>query len=140
MKREVVLETWPQAREILTNLAQWLRPRLDEHKRYAITIAEPTRTTDQNARLHAMLSDIAKQVEWGGKRRSVDVWKRLCVAAWLRAEGEPVEILPAIDGVGVDIVFERTSRMTKAQMSSLMEYVSAWGCDHGVEWSEPRGR
>ena len=129
------LYNWQQAHKVLTDLAQWLKPRLLAGHQYALTIGEPPRSLDQNARLHAMLGDLSKQVEWAGKKRSRDVWKRLCVSAWLRAEKEHVEMLPAIDGHGIDVIYERTSRMSKAQLSSLMEYVSAWGDSKGVDWS-----
>ena len=45
------------------------------------------------------------------------------------------EVLPALDGHGVDIVFERTSRLTRAECAELMEYVYAWGAQHGVRFS-----
>ena len=37
-----------------------------------ITIQEKTRSLSQNARLHAMLSDIARQAEYLGKKRTID--------------------------------------------------------------------
>ena len=104
--------------------------------RVKLSVGEPTRSSEQNAKLHAMLTDIAKEVEWAGKKRSVDIWKRLVVASWLRAEGEAVEYLPALDGHGVDIIFERTSRMSKAQLSGLIEYMHAWGAEKNVVWSD----
>lgn len=130
-----VLYNWQQASEVLARLGPWLKPRLMAGHQYVLTVEKPKRSSVQNRRLHAMLSDIAKQVEWSGAKRDVDTWKRLVVAAWLRAEGEPVEFIPAIDGKGVDVIFERTSRMNKGQLSSLIEYVSLWGDSKGVEWS-----
>lgn len=64
-----------------------------------ITVKRATRNTKQNALLHAMLTDIAMQHEWAGKLRDVECWKRLLTAAWLRTRGEPLEMLPAVDGV-----------------------------------------
>jgi hypothetical protein len=94
------------------------------------------RSNDQNRKLHAMLGEIADQVEWAGAKRDTDTWKRLMVAAWCRATGETVEFLPAIDGKGVDIVFRHTSEMTKAEVSDLIEFVYAWGADAGVVFTE----
>lgn len=37
-----------------------------------ITIQEKTRSLSQNARLHAILSDIARQCEYLGKKRTID--------------------------------------------------------------------
>lgn len=48
---------------------------------------EPTRSLDQNAKLHAMCGDIAKQMPWMGRKLSTDDWKRLLVDAWMRETG-----------------------------------------------------
>lgn len=100
---------------------------------FVVTIKEPTRNLDQNARLHALLTDIAKQVEWHGKKLPVDVWKRLCTAAWLREIGESPEMIPALDGRGFDVLFEKTSRLSVKQMSSLIEWATAFAAEHGVK-------
>lgn len=64
-------------------------------------------------------------------RQSVD--ERLLTAAWCRATGESVTILPALDGHGVDLVPRRTSKLTKAECCELIEYITAWAVEHGVE-------
>ena len=73
-----------------------------------------------------MLTEIATDCEWIGKRWPVEVWKRLLTAAWCRATGEQVVMLPAIDGAGVDLVFRRTSTLTKRECSELIEFCHAW--------------
>lgn len=101
-----------------------------------ITAKPVTRSSSQNAKLHAMLTEIAGQKEWAGMRRDVDTWKRLMVAAWCRARGENVELLPALDGHGVDIVFRRTSELSKGEMAELIEFVQAWAVEQGVQLSD----
>ena len=101
-------------------------------QRLTLEIRPEKRSDAQNRLLHACLSEISKQVEWAGAKRDVDTWKRLLTAAWLRARGEPIEMLPALDGHGVDIVFRRTSQLTKAECAELSEYVMAWAAEHGV--------
>lgn len=93
---------------------------------YFVSIREPNRGLEQNALLHAELQEIANTTLWAGKKRDVETWKRLFTSAWLRARGEPVDILPALDGHGVDIVYYPTHRMTKAQMSELIDYIHSW--------------
>ena len=129
-----------QAHKSLLDMWAWAKPLLMAGHRLVVEIRHETRSTAQNARLHAMLDDIARQVEWAGKKRDVTTWKRLMTAAWLRARGEQLEVLPAIDGHGVDIVFERTSRLSRAECGELMEFMAAWGAEHGVvfsEWGDP---
>lgn len=101
-----------------------------------ITAKPVTRSSSQNAKLHAMLTEIAGQKEWAGMQRDVDTWKRLMVAAWCRARGENVELLPALDGHGVDIVFRRTSELSKGEMAELIEFVQAWAAEQGVQLSD----
>lgn len=103
---------------------------------YVLTIAEPTRSLDQNAFLHAMLSDIAGQLKWAGSEHDVETWKRLLVAAWMRATGRQVTLLPALDGQGFDALYQRTSRLSKSECSELCEYILSWGTEQGVEWSQ----
>lgn len=93
---------------------------------WKVTFEPPKRGLDINAALHATLGEIAERVQWAGAHRSIDCWKRLLVASWMRAVGEQVEMLPALDGHGVDIVYSPTSEMTQAQMRDLMGYIDAW--------------
>ena len=101
-------------------------------KRLTLEIRPEKRSDAQNRLLHACLSEISKQVEWAGAKRDVDTWKRLITAAWLRARGEPIEMLPALDGHGVDIVFRRTSQLTKAECAELSEFVLAWAAERDI--------
>ena len=94
------------------------------------------RSGDQNARLHAALTDISKQVEWHGMKLSMEVWKRLCVAAFLREHNEKPMMVPAIDGQGIELIYEKTSTMSKRMMADLITWVDAFGSQNGVQWSE----
>lgn len=109
---------------------------LDLTKPKTVTIKEKDRSGDQNRALHGMLSDIARQVEHYGKKFDVETWKRLCTAAWLREEGEQAQLIPALDGQGFDLVFARTSKLTVAQCASLLEWISAYGSEHNVRWTQ----
>ena len=105
------------------NLAKAL---LQAGHRLTLEVRPEKRNNEQNALLHATLTEIAKTREWAGKKRDVETWKRLLVAAWLRARGESVEILPALDGHGVDVVFRRTSNLTKGECAELIDFIQAW--------------
>ena len=94
------------------------------------------RSTEQNARLHALLHDISTQKQWAGQWLDIEAWKRLIVAAWERAEGRQAEFYPAIDGVGFDVVYRRTSRMNKQEMISLIEYATAWAVQNAINLKE----
>lgn len=114
----------------------YAKPMLLAEHRLVLEVRPETRSDKQNRLLHAMLGDIAAQLEWAGARRDPEVWKRLLTAAWLRARGESVEILPALDGHGVDVVFRRTSKLTRAECAELCDFIAAWAVDRGVEFRD----
>lgn len=60
---------------------------------WVVTIAEPKRTTDQNSRLWAMLSDVAVSKPLG-RMHTPEEWK--CI--FMSACGWEVAFLPGLDG------------------------------------------
>lgn len=121
-----------QGKATLDKLWQWCKPRLLAEQRFTLTIESEKRNTSQNAKLHVIIGEIAKQSTWANQKWGEDVWKRLLTAAWMRATGERLIIVPALDGQGVDVVFRRTSSLTKSECSDLLEFVSAWAAHNGV--------
>lgn len=100
---------------------------------HIVTVSEPRRSTDQNAKLHALLSDLAKSgMTWAGKRRTLDEWKMLMVSAHAVATGRPGEVIPGVEGEFVAIR-ESTASMGLVRASSLIEYVLAFCVSNGVE-------
>lgn len=83
----------------------------------AVTIGPKTRSGDQNAKFHAICTDIANShMTWAGKRRDAEAWKVLLVSAHTVATkndpGAPSpEIVPGLEGEFVNIR-ESTARMT----------------------------
>lgn len=100
-----------------------------------ITVKDLDRSSEQNKLLHKLLSQISAQVTWHGQSLSVDVWKRLCTAAWLRESGCSPMLVPALDGHGIDMIFEHTSRLSVSQCASLITWVESFGSQEGVRWS-----
>ena len=94
-----------------------------------VTIKPPKRTLDQNAALHAMLSDIAEQQKWNNETLSIESWKRLFCAALFQET-----MMPGLTG-GIVIMPRFTRSMSRAEMSELMDFISAWGAERGVRWS-----
>jgi hypothetical protein len=118
---------------IKTQVWPLLKANLMAKRRMVLELREETRSLAENAKLHALLTRISRQVEWAGKRRDAETWKRLLTAAWLRARGEHVEMLPALDGHGIEVVFRRTSELTRAECAELIEFVLAWAAEHDVK-------
>lgn len=97
-----------------------------------VNIRAATRSLDQNAKMHCLLSDVAR-AKPQGRVLSTDIWKALFMASC----GHKVRFEPALDGDGVVPLGFRSSRLTKREMSDLIERIYAFGAEHGVQWSEP---
>lgn len=117
---------------LMTAWAECIKPMLIGGHRLVLEVRPQPRSSQQNARLHAMLTELALNVEWGGKKLPMEVWKRLCMAAWMREERQSPQLVPALDGNGVDIIYERTSRLTKDECGRLMEWIEAFAAERGV--------
>jgi hypothetical protein len=76
-----------------------------------VTFKEGKRTTDQNAKLWASLTDIATQLDWHGQKLTPDDWKIMFLDA-LNREMRPV---PRIDGRGFVNLGRSSSNLSKAE-------------------------
>lgn len=92
-----------------------------------ITIEDPTRSLEQNARMWAQLADVARQVDWYGTKLTAEEWKDVFSAALKKQRA-----VPGIDG-GFVILGQRTSKMTKGEMADLIELMNAFCAERGVK-------
>jgi hypothetical protein len=97
-----------------------------------VQIGVPTRTLEQNAKMHPMLDDILNQVE-SKKALARDDLK----LQFLNALGQEMRFLPELEGEGLFPVGLRSSTLTKDQFSALIELIYEFGSRHGVRWSDP---
>ncbi len=96
-----------------------------------LNIREASRTGEQNDKMWAMISDVSR-AKPEGRTHTTEVWKALFMAAC----GHAVQFENGLNGQPFPIGF-RSSRLTKAQMSDLIESIYEYGARHGVAWSEP---
>lgn len=93
-------------------------------------VREATRNADQNAKLWAMLSDISR-AKPEGRKMTAELWK----AVFMQACGHEVQFLNGLDGLPFPAGF-RSSRLNVRQMADLISFISAYGDQNGVKWSE----
>lgn len=98
---------------------------------FAVTVAEPSRSLEQNARLWALLTDVSEQVEWYGKRLTPEDWKHVFTSALRK-----LEVVPNLDGSGFVALGLSTSRMSKRELGDLMTLIEAFGAERGVVFAE----
>ena len=100
-----------------------------------LTIKEvkSVRTIEQNAKMWAMLGDIASQVNWYGQFLTKQEWKDVFSAGLKKQRA-----VPGIDG-GFVILGTHTSKMSIKEMIDLITLMYAFGSEpeHLVKWSEP---
>lgn len=97
-----------------------------------VEFKSPRRTLPQNDRMWAMLTDIARQVEWYGQKLTPDDWKDVFTASLRRAH-----VVPGLDGGFVPLGMH-TSDMSKQEMGDLMQLIEAFGAERGVIFGEDK--
>jgi hypothetical protein len=103
---------------------------------WEVHVKPPKRSTDQNAKFHAICSDIAKSgLQWAGKTRNAAQWKVLLVSGHATATKEGAELVPGLEGEFVNIR-ESTALMSVRRGASLIEYALAFCAMHEVRLSE----
>jgi len=76
----------------------------------------------------ANLEDIAQQVVWYGVKLTKDEWKDVLTAALKQQK-----VVPGIEG-GFVVLGARTSKMTVAEMTEMIELSTAFGAQQGVKF------
>lgn len=94
------------------------------------------RSLPQNARLHAMLTDISEQVQWAGQWLDLEGWKRLTLGAFY---GQLCLPNPFDENAPPVVVNKRrSSKLAKSGDESMADYLTqlqAFGDERGVQWS-----
>jgi hypothetical protein len=119
-----------QGHKALSDLWATIKPYLTAGHRLQITVRKEKRSNEQNRLMWAALTDIANQVSWYGERLTADDWKTMLTAS-LRKQ----RTVPGVDG-GFVVLGLSTSKMTKEEMSELLELAMAFGAERGVVFHE----
>jgi hypothetical protein len=98
---------------------------------YKVTISEPTRSLEQNSRLWPSLTEISEQVEWYGKKLTPEDWKHVFTSSLKK-----MDVVPNLEGTGFVALGLSTSRMTKRELSDLLELVYSFGAERGVTFRD----
>ena len=94
-----------------------------------VTITAKQRTVTQNARLWAMLSEVAV-AKPGGRTYSPEVWKSL----FMSALGHEMQMAEGLAGEPFPLGF-RSSKLTVKQMVELQDFIEFWCAQNGVTLS-----
>lgn len=98
---------------------------------YDIRVGPPARNLAQNDALWAMLTNVSEQVVWHGRKLSPDSWKCIFTASLKKQD-----VVPNLDGDGFVVIGQSTSKMTKREMSDLLELITSFGAQHDVKFKD----
>lgn len=115
----VWMDVWPKVKAYLM-----------AGNRLTLEIKREKRSNEQNRLMWAALSDISRQVDWYGEKLSPEDWKHV-----LSASLKKQRAVPGLDG-GFVVLGLSTSKMSKDEMSELLELALAFGAQKGVEFEK----
>lgn len=97
-----------------------------------LELKAPRRSVDQNAKLWVLLTEVSHQVDWYGQKLSAEDWKDVFTASLRRCR-----VVPGLDAGTFVPLGMRTSDMSKAELSDLIELIHAFGAERGVVFADP---
>jgi len=101
--------------------------------RLTLELRTQTRSTAQNRLMWSMLGDVARQVDWHGQKLDAEDWKHIFSASLNNQRA-----VPGLSG-GFVVLATKTSRMTRQEMSDLIELMHAFGAQHEVIFTKESG-
>lgn len=121
-----------QAHIALLSVWAEIKPYLRDGRALELVIRPETRSTVQNSRMWALLTEVSQQVVWHGRKLSPEAWKHVFSSALKKQD-----IVPNIDGTGFVVLGMSTSQMSRGEMAEMMDLIEAFGAQHDVKFSLP---
>ena len=126
-----------QAKALMVNLWPKVLTALSAGKQLTLEIKTANRSCQQNAKYHAMIDEIAQQAQHLGSKWDAESWKRLLVDQFLKNSGQKTGVvIPNLAGDGIVQLGMQTRDFTKEQASEFVEWLFAWGAEHGITYSK----
>ncbi len=122
----VMGSVWPKVKEAL-----------QAGKQLTLEIKQANKSRDQEEKYHAMIGEIAKQAQHLGAKWDAESWKRLLVDQFCRdSDIKTGVVIPNLSGDGIVQLGFQTRKFTKEQASEFVEWLNAWGAEHGITYSQ----
>jgi len=129
--------TKDNATAVMGNLWPKVKEALASGKQLTLEIKNASRSCPQNSKYHAMIEEIAQQASHLGAKWDAEDWKRMLV--WQFCKDQKLnegKIVPSLDGTGIVQLGQQTRKFTKEQASEFVEWLHAWGAEHGVTFEQ----
>jgi len=129
-----LLTSEEQAKALMVNLWPKVLSALKSDKHLVLEIKATDKTREQELKYHAMIDEIAKQASHMGAKWSSEDWKRLLVDQFCKENGiKTGVVIPNLSGDGIVQLGMQTRKFTKEQASDFVEFLYAWGAEHGIK-------
>ena len=125
-----------QAKTLMTGLWPKVLKAL-QTKQLTLEIKDATKSRHQEEKYHAMIGEVAKQAQHLGAKWDAESWKRLLVDQFCKDNGlKTGAVIPNLSGDGIVQLGLQTRNFTKEQASEFVEWLHAWGAEHGVTYEQ----
>ncbi len=122
----LMASVWPKVKEALAS-----------GKQLTLEIKDAGKSRDQEKLYHELIGQIAKQAQHMGAKWDAESWKRLLVDSYCREKGlKTGAVIPNLAGDGIVQLGMQTRNFTKEQASEFVEWLHAWGAEHGVTFEQ----
>ena len=122
----VMNSVWPKVKEALAS-----------GKQLTLEIKAANKSREQEKLYHAMIVEIAKQASHMGSKWDAESWKRLLVDQFCKDSGiKTGVVIPNLSGDGIVQLGHQTRKFTKEQASEFVEWLFAWGAEHGITYTQ----
>jgi hypothetical protein len=126
-----------QAKSLMVSLWPKVLTALNAGKQLTLEIKTTNKSREQEEKYHAMIGEIAKQASHLGAKWDAEDWKRLLVDQFIKdINVGGSKIIPSLDGTGIVQLGFQTRKFTKEQATEFVEFLLAWGAEHGITYSQ----
>jgi len=126
-----------QAKSLMVSLWPKVLTALNAGKQLTLEIKTANKSRQQEEKYHAMIGEIAKQASHLGAKWDAEDWKRLLVDQFIKdINVGGSKIIPSLDGTGIVQLGFQTRKFTKEQATEFVEFLLAWGAEHGITYSQ----
>jgi NinB protein len=126
-----------QAKTLMLNLWPKVISALESGKQLTLEIKDAAKSREQEEKYHAMIGEVAKQAQHLGAKWDAESWKRLLVEQFCKDNGlKTGAVIPNLAGDGIVQLGTQTRNFTKDQASEFVEFLLAWGAEHGIVYTQ----
>ena len=121
----VTIATTSQAAEIIEKAAAWIRRRVESGQRVRLPLADEKRTLAQNAHIHPVVRQIAKQIGRPTDEESLCKLRYLLLEQWRHETGRNPMFERSMDGLRWVNIAKGTSDLDRADCAEFLAWLIA---------------